>query len=149
MKIQEGTWERSREKELIILTGPRETVTGGKRRPQMERSPRERAQPNRWGGERGGWACGPVLLLEFKGEHTAQGERWDLTGRCGCSAVTGGQGKKGNWWQWPAFTLVPLGTMVGCSHSVWECSGSRRIWSFKIYSIENSKICLQFLNYAI
>ena len=27
MKIQEGTWERSREKELIILTGPRETVT--------------------------------------------------------------------------------------------------------------------------
>lgn len=54
MKIQEGTWERSREKELIILTGPRETVTGGKRRPQMERSPRERAQPNRWGGEREG-----------------------------------------------------------------------------------------------
>lgn len=76
---------------------------------------------NQIGGEereRGGWACGPVLLLEFKGEHTAQGERWDLTGRFECSAVTGGQGKKGHWWQWPAFTLVPLGTMVGCSHPV-------------------------------
>ena len=75
----------------------------------------ERAQPNRWGGER---ERGDGSVGQRQGEHTAQGERWDLTGGSECSAGTGGQGKKDSWWQWPAFTQAPLGTLLGCSHHV-------------------------------
>lgn len=108
MKIQEGTWERSREKELIILTGPRETVTGGKRRPQMERSPRERAQPNRWGGERGGWPVGRCFY--WSSRESTQHRVKDGISLEGVDALrsqegrerrgTGGSGQLSHWCPW-------------------------------------------------
>ena len=110
MKIQEGTWERSREKELIILTGPRETVTGGKRRPQAERSPRERPQPNRWGGEREREDGSVGQCLYWSSRESTQHRVKDGISLEGLNALrsqegrarraTGGSGQLSHWCPW-------------------------------------------------
>lgn len=100
-------WKKSREKELIILTGLRETVTGGKRRPQGESSPSERytqvggAEREKGGGSEGqglSWGSGGRTHTGWK-----TGPHW--TGCVLRGHRRGGQG--GDRWRWPAFTLAP------------------------------------------
>ena len=56
-QLQDGTWERPRKTKFSMLTGPRETVTGGIRRPRGAMSPRQWALSSRWGGEREKGRC--------------------------------------------------------------------------------------------
>lgn len=134
-QLQDGTWERPRKTKFSILTGPRETVTGGMRRPQGEISARQWALSSRWGGERerrGGWLWGPVPFLRFC-EGTEQRVKGDLNGKSECPVVMVRGGEEGNWWQgqpsrwctWPSWWDV---------YTLWGCSDSRKVWSFKIYS---------------
>ena len=88
-------WKNSREKKLIILTGLRETVTGGKKRPQGERSPGERY--NQVGGEereKGGGSVGQCVPGAQGGAHGTggrTGSHWKAEGRASRGAGGGGQ----------------------------------------------------------
>ena len=75
-QLQDGTWERPRKTKFSILTGPRETVTGGMRRPQGEISARQWALSSRWGGERekGRMALRASAFPEVLRGHRAKGE---------------------------------------------------------------------------
>lgn len=77
------------------------------------------------------------------GAHT-QGERRDLTGRGACSAGTGGEGREGTGGGGRLSRWRPGRSGGVSTPCLWGRAGSRRIWSFKMYNIENCKICLQF-----
>ena len=131
-------WKKSREKELITLTGLRETVTGGKRVPQRERSPGERY--HQVGGEereKGGGSVGQCVPGAQGGAHSTGGEmgsHWKAG--WGARRGAGGGGQLSHWC--PGHSD---GVFTPCLR---ERAGSRRIWSLKMYNIENCKICLQF-----
>lgn len=91
------------------------------------------------GGEererRGGWTWGPVPFLRFR-ESTERRVKGDLNGKSECPVVTVRGGEESNWWQgqpshwctWPSWWDV---------YTLWGCSDSRKVWSFKIYSTDS------------
>ena len=74
----------------------------------MERSPRERAQPNRWGGERGGWPVGRCFY--WSSRESTQHRVKDGISLEGVDALrsqegrarrgTGGSGQLSHWCPW-------------------------------------------------
>lgn len=132
-QLQDGTRERPRKTQFSILTGPRETVTGGMRRPQGRVRPGSGlCQVGGEEREKGRMDRRASAFPEVLREHRAKGEggsQWQVW----MPVVTVRGGQESNWWQgqpsrwgtWPSWWDV---------YTLWGCSDSRKVWSFKIYS---------------